>query len=70
MTAYCVTSVDKIGILTTLGRQWIYYVYTKEWVSEWLNLTAFLQTADSEAHIVHISGVIVAYTMGSLSSLA
>ena len=31
-------------------------------VSEWLNLTAFLGTADSEVHIVHISHVIIAYT--------
>ena len=36
------------------------------WVSELLNLTAFLGTADSE---VHISRVIVAYTMESLSSI-
>ena len=37
-------------------------------VSEWLNLTAFLGTADSEVHIVHISRVITAYTLESLSS--
>ena len=40
-----------------------------EWVSELLNLTAFLGTADSEVHIVHISHVIIAYTLESLSSL-
>ena len=34
--------------------------------SEWLNLTAFLGTADSEVHISH---VITAYTLESLSSL-
>ena len=39
-------------------------------VSEWLNLAAFLMTADSEVHIVHISHVIIAYTLESLSSLA
>ena len=38
-------------------------------VSEWLNLAAFLGTADSEVHIVHISHVITAYTLESLSSL-
>ena len=39
-------------------------------VSEWLNLlTAFLGTADSEVHIVHINRVIVAYRLESLSSL-
>ena len=38
-------------------------------VSEWLNLTAFLWTADSEVHIFHISRVIIAYALESLSSL-
>ena len=38
-------------------------------MSEWLNLTAFLGTADSEVHIVHISHVIIAYTLESLSFL-
>ena len=38
-------------------------------VSEWLNLAAFLGTADSEVHIVHISRVTIAYTLESLSSL-
>ena len=33
--------------------------------SEWLNLTAFLGTADSEVHVVHMSHVIVAYTLES-----
>ena len=33
-----------------------------KWVSEWLNLTAFLGTADSGVHIVHISCAIIAYT--------
>ena len=33
-----------------------------EWLSEWLNLTAFLGTVGSEVHIVHISRVIIAYT--------
>ena len=37
-----------------------------DWVSEWLNLMAFLGTADSE---VHISCVIMVYTLESLSSL-
>ena len=36
-----------------------------EWVSEWLNSTAFLGTAGSEVHIVHISHVIIAYTLES-----
>ena len=40
-----------------------------KWVSEWLNLAAFLGTVDSEVHIVHISRVITAYTLESLSSL-
>ena len=45
-------------------------IYTKvSSVSEWLNLRAFLGTADSEVHIVHISHVIIAYTLESLSSL-
>ena len=40
------------------------------WVSQWwLNLAAFLGTAESEVHIVHISCVIAAYTLESLSSL-
>ena len=34
--------------------------------SEWLDLTAFLGTADSE---VHMSSVIIAYILESLSSL-
>ena len=38
-------------------------------VSEWLNLTAFLGTADSEVHIIYISRVDVAHTLESLSSL-
>ena len=38
-------------------------------VSERLDLTAFLGTADSEVHIVHICCVIIAYTLESLSSL-
>ena len=38
-------------------------------MSQWLNLTAFLGTADSAVHIVHISRVITAYTLDSLSSL-
>ena len=42
---------------------------SQEWVSEWLNLTLFLRTADSEVHIVHISHVIAAYTLESLSPL-
>ena len=37
-------------------------------VSEWLNLMAFLRTEDSDVHIVHISRVITAYTLESLSS--
>ena len=40
-----------------------------ELTSEWLNLMAFLGTADSKVHIVHINGVIIAYTLESLSSL-
>ena len=40
-----------------------------EWVSESINLTSFLGTADSEVHIVHISCVIIAYILESLSSL-
>ena len=40
----------------------------QNWVSEWLNLTAFLEKADSEVHIVHINCVITAYTLESLSS--
>ena len=40
-----------------------------EWVSDWLNVTAFLGTADHEVHIVHVSRVITAYTLESLSSL-
>ena len=33
-----------------------------KWVSEWLNLTAFLGTADSKVYIVHISHVIIQLT--------
>ena len=33
-------------------------------VSEWLNLTAFLETADIEVHIIHISRVITALYIG------
>ena len=43
--------------------------HLQEWMSEWLNLTAFLGTANSKVHIVHISHVIVAYILESLSSL-
>ena len=39
------------------------------WVSEWLNLMAFLGTTDIKVHVVHISCVITAYTLESLSSL-
>ena len=38
-------------------------------VREWLSLTAFLGTADIRVHVVHISRVIIAYTLESLSSL-
>ena len=38
-------------------------------MSEWLSLTAFLEKADIDVHIVHISRVIKAYTLESLSSL-
>ena len=40
-----------------------------QWVSEWFDLTTFLGTADSKVHIVHISHVIIAYTLELLSSL-
>ena len=43
--------------------------WVSEWVSEWVNLTAFLGTAGSDVHIVHISRAIIAYTLESLSSL-
>ena len=39
------------------------------WVSAWLNLTAPLGTAGSEVDTVHISHVITAYTLESLSSV-
>ena len=35
-----------------------YRLCSSEWVSEWLNLMAFLGTSDSEVHVVHISCVI------------
>ena len=38
-------------------------------LSDCLDLTAFLGTTDSEVHIVHISCVIIAYMLESLSSL-
>ena len=47
---------------TTVWRVW-------DWLSEWINLTAFLRTADSKVHIVHISCIITAFTSESLSSL-
>ena len=40
--------------------------HTSEWV---IKFKAFLGTTDSEVHIVHISRVIIAYTLESLSSL-
>ena len=40
-----------------------------EWVSEWLNLTAFLWTVDSGVHIVNTSRVIINYILESSSSL-
>ena len=40
-----------------------------ELVNQWLNVIPFLDTVDSEVHIVHISHVIIADTMESLSSL-
>ena len=39
------------------------------WRHHGLYLTAFLWTAGSEVHIVHVSRVIIAYTLESLSSL-
>ena len=39
-----------------------------EWVTEWLYLTVFLGTADSEVDIVHINRVIVPYTLELLFS--
>ena len=38
-------------------------------VSEWLILTALLGTADIRVHIIHISRLIITYTLESLSSL-
>ena len=49
---------------------WNLQVISQHWLSEWLNLTTFLGTANSEVHIVHISCVIIAYTLESLSSLS
>ena len=48
---------------------WVLVLFCNKWVSEWLNLISFRGTADSEVHIVHISRVIIAYTLESLSSL-
>ena len=56
-TPYCIMELDQHRF--------------SEWlraISEWLNLTAYQGTADSEVHIVHISCVITAYTLESLSS--
>ena len=36
-----------------ISKVWIWFV-TSQCMSEWLNVTAFLGTADSEVHIVHI----------------
>ena len=44
-------------------------IWTTHQVSEWLSLTAFWGTADIGVHVVHTSGVIIAYTLESLSSL-
>ena len=43
-----------------------FLIISDQWVSEWLDLTAFLGTADSEIHIVHISHVIIALSLSSL----
>ena len=43
--------------------------FTNIWVIEWLNLTAFLGTVNSEVHRVHLSHVITVYTLESVSSL-
>ena len=46
-----------------------YHLLTSKRVSGGLSLTAFLQTVDIEVHIMHISRVIITYTLESLSSL-
>ena len=52
--------------------QWVngYYMNMKpSWVSEWvIKFYGLSRTADSEVHIVHISRVIIACTLKSLSS--
>ena len=54
----------KLSLKHKLARWLFTKLFTREW--EWLNLTAFLGTADSE---VHMSRVFIAYTLESLSSL-
>ena len=39
------------------------------WLSEWLNLTAFLGTADSKVHIVHISHEQLIWTIWTSSAV-
>ena len=44
---------------------WQFYL---PWLSDWLNLTAFLGTADSEVHMVHISHEQLIWTIWTLLS--
>ena len=80
--AFCLKSVninanglakykEQIRALRMRFTEWklLYFYSNFAEVSEWIDLTAFLGTADSEVHIVHINRVIIAYTLESLSSL-
>ena len=64
---YCIVGAD--SLVSIIDQVIQFTALFAKWVSEWLDLTAFLGTADSEVHIVHISCVITAYTLESLSSL-
>ena len=45
------------------------FISAEKWVSEWvIKFNGLSRTADSEVHIVHISRVIMAFTLKSLSS--
>ena len=64
-----ISSSSAIDLCGVMPNNQISNTLFKEWVSEWLCLTAFLRTADIEVHEVYISRVIIAYKLESLPSL-
>ena len=59
------------NVISEWVREWVikFNSLLGEWVSEWLSLRAFWGMADIGVHVVQTSLVIIAYTLGSFSSL-